>query len=166
MEWTHLPICPPACSLAISSIRFLSPSNAAWMLLLLNIICISCFSTCNAHFCPCLPHTQFWSGSHFECEVLVFYFIPDKMDTEVGMWMFCHCNGLAPVISRVWLCLLRLRWGAKKAVNPYCACHMHFCIWLSCSIFCNKGTEVLLWAWINETFRAPEREKERSEEVV
>lgn len=68
------------------------------------------------------------------------------------------------------LSYLRLHRGARQTVNPYCVCHMHFCIWLSYLIFCNKewrgggggGRRFLLWFWINETFRgATERKKAR-----
>lgn len=157
MERIHLLICLPACSLAISIIRFLSPANAAWMLLLLNIVCISCFSTCNAHFCPCLTNTvsvrvPFWLLSSCLC------FIPDKMDTDTGMRMFCLCNSLAPVINAVWLHLLRRHWGAKKAASPYCVRHMHFCICLSCSILRGR------WAGINEMFKAGMRDRETERE--
>lgn len=123
MERIHLLICLPACSLAISIIRFLSPTNAAWMLLLLNIICISCFSTCNAHFCPCLTNTvsvqvPFWLLSSCLC------FILDKMDTDTGMRMFCLCNSSAPVINAVWLHLLRRHWGGEESCRPVlCASH-------------------------------------------
>lgn len=161
-EWTHLPICPPARSLAISGIRFLSPSNAAWMLLLLNIICISCFSTCNAHFCPCLTHS-FWSGSHFECLLHRFFTFFILSLTKWTLRQECGCSASVMAWHKSLAGYDCVFWEVQRKLWPHIVCvtHMHFCIWLSHSIPCNKGTQVLLWAWINETFRAPEKERER-----
>lgn len=65
MAWTHLPICSPACSFAISSIRF---SLTLWC-------CLNAAVT-KRHwhklvfhmwrsFLSLLDTLQFWSGSHF-----------------------------------------------------------------------------------------------------
>lgn len=147
--------------LQLAAFVFSLPPNAAWMLLLLNIICISCFSTCNAHFCLCLTHTTFGLGPIFKLHSCCFSLFLFRTKWTLRHRCGCSTSVMAGHKSLAgYDCLLRLCWGANKAVNPHCVCHMHLCIWLSCLIFCNKGMQLLLWAWINETFKERERERE------
>lgn len=90
------------------------------MLLLPNIICISCFSTCNAHSCHCLPQTVSMLDSVF------FLFECDKMDSNTGACMFCYCSCLDLVISWDY----RYFWAEQKAEDSSCVLHVlpHFAV--------------------------------------
>lgn len=108
----------------------------------------------------------FWTLVFF-VYLISFHLFPDKMDTVSGMWIVPPLWRLGKSLAGYdRLPYLRLRRGARQAVNPYCVCHMHFCIWLSYLIFCNKGWRggrLLLWFWIKETFRGATERKKASE---
>lgn len=107
--------------LQLAAFAFSLPLMPPECLLLLNIICISCFSTCNAGFCPCLTRTvhSFGLGPILNARFFYFfYFILDKMDTERGLWILCLCDALTPVINWVWLCLFVAAPRRKESCEP------------------------------------------------
>lgn len=106
-EWEHRVNPPAHFAHLLAHLQLAGPPhtscNAAWMLLLLNIIYISCFSTCSTHFSPLFnTRTHNTYGPVLSAWFCLFYYnffppppptIGYEMDTEARARVLGVCAG-------------------------------------------------------------------------